>query len=206
MTSHTLAMLEESLEEMSSSLSLMKASVNRLNAERAEKMSRKSLKKAAKKNEKRDKVKHSFSPERTAAHWSFSHLESPMQQKKDSDQTLFIVGDCFGSASLAAMPFKDVATAKQQIEEWDAVLLAENGWVIEGDLPESVWAVVSKSVLHGIWASCVGVFEDKTSAVEMARKINAELDAKTFQAIDSGYEISDEDDYLEYIAKEVFVE
>ena len=206
MTSNTLALLAESLDEMSSSLSLMKASVDRLNAERAEKMSRKSLKKAAKKHEKREKVKHSFSPERTAAHWSFSHPDSPMQQKKDSGQTLYIVGDCYGSASLVAMPFKDLATAKQQIEEWDAVLLAENGWLVEGDLPVSVWAVVSKSVLHGIWASCVGVFKDKKSAVEMARKINAELDAKNFQAFESGYEISDEDDYLEYIAKEVFIE
>jgi hypothetical protein len=207
MTTDTLAFLSKSLDRITTDLFDARTSFDNLIAIRAKKMSRKSLKKASKKLAKREKAKQTSSPLRIAKETS-SHLASPelRVRQKDTSTTLYIASDNFGSGSLAAFSFKDLSSARQQLSDWDAVLLSETGFKISGEVPTIVWAVVAKSVHHGIWASCVGVYRDKSSAVEMARFINSELDSKSFQAFENGYESSDEEDYLEYFVKAVDVE
>jgi hypothetical protein len=206
------ALTLDKLEKMFSSVIDMANNVSQMkdSVKATLKMARKSIKKASKRDEKYENVKHSRdiespepkikhsnkkespepkikhshkneSSEPTIKHQATSKTQDAIISKHDStSKKLYIVGENWGSGPLSAIHFKDSEHAKKSIEGWECVLISDSAFKIKGD-PDEVFAVVSSSSQLGIYNSCLGVFVDKQDAINCAQEVNHIIDIDNIQ-------------------------
>jgi hypothetical protein len=208
------ALTLDKLEKMFSSITDMANNVSQMkdSVKATLKMARKSIKKASKRDEKYENVKHSRkiespepkikhshkneSSEPTIKHQATSKTQNAVISKHDSttSKKLFIVGENWGSGPLSAIHFKDSEHAKKCIDGWECVLISDSAFKIKGN-PDDVFAVVSFSPHLGIFNSCLGVYVDKQDAINCALEVNNIIDTENVQF--DGVQ-DDEEDLPEY--------
>lgn len=134
----------------------------------------------------------------------FDISEDKPISKRSLSTRLYVIVQGEGKGTMLAVP-SDVAFLA--LSKSSTKLLSESTFTLQGDCPDIVYVVASKSLYANIWTSVLDVFADKESAVTLARKTNAELDADDKKKGKNHYRDFDKVfDYYEYKAVEVLVE